>query len=433
MNNRKKIIETLRSADKASVDKLMEEAARKDEIFAKAMKRAENDSEYTDIASGVEQYNRRIRITHIASAAAAAVLVVAGIIGGAHLLRKNDNLIHDGGGNGSDMSAVATTETTTAAADKVSVTTAAPASGYADITGVSTSNDALSSGTTNTVTAETVTTEANSVPTGLTGEFLRQRCIDATHYYDRFSAEFEVKFASNFSGPDGPYYDVSKGTVKIDNTTMTGEMNCDEFYGTEADSGKADSFRGNHHSFYLNNLYVESANNGMGANAEFANKYCYIKDISHEFMQMLNIPDRVFFNNCGIFKYIYLDDDLLGYSVKSEYALPVRNMQPWTVTGDRIENGRRIASVAINYEYDFGGWINCRIDADVDVETGLWLSYELYYEDLLDTSFRAWNYKFNDDAEAPMTAAEARDFLERNRYEVNYFPGFPEYKISDIV
>ena len=110
------------------------------------------------------------------------------------------------------MSAVATTETTTAAADKVSVTTAAPASGYADITGVSTSNDALSSGTTNTVTAETVTTEANSVPTGLTGEFLRQRCIDATHYYDRFSAEFEVKFASNFSGPDSP---VSSGLSKF--------------------------------------------------------------------------------------------------------------------------------------------------------------------------------------------------------------------------
>jgi hypothetical protein len=41
MNTRKKIIYTLRSADKASVERLMSEAAKKDEIFAKARERAE--------------------------------------------------------------------------------------------------------------------------------------------------------------------------------------------------------------------------------------------------------------------------------------------------------------------------------------------------------------------------------------------------------
>ena len=90
MNNKKKIIDTLRSADKASVEKLMAEEAKKNEIFAKAQRRANIEhNEYTDVVSGVEKYERRISMTKIASIAAAAVLVVGSIGGGAYLLKNN--------------------------------------------------------------------------------------------------------------------------------------------------------------------------------------------------------------------------------------------------------------------------------------------------------------------------------------------------------
>ena len=48
MNSKKKIIEVLRKADKASVERLMAEEAKKNEIFAKAQRRANIDqSVYT--------------------------------------------------------------------------------------------------------------------------------------------------------------------------------------------------------------------------------------------------------------------------------------------------------------------------------------------------------------------------------------------------
>ena len=82
MNNNKKIIRTLRNADKASVERLMAEEAKKNEIFAKAQQRANIErAGYADSVSGVEKYDRRISMTRIASIAAAAVLIM-GSIGG---------------------------------------------------------------------------------------------------------------------------------------------------------------------------------------------------------------------------------------------------------------------------------------------------------------------------------------------------------------
>ena len=76
MNTRKKIIYTLRRADKDSVERLMEEAAKKEEIFAKIMERSGKDGEYTDVAEGTEHYSRRRGIIQTASAAAASVSVL---------------------------------------------------------------------------------------------------------------------------------------------------------------------------------------------------------------------------------------------------------------------------------------------------------------------------------------------------------------------
>ena len=90
MNNKRKIINTLRRANKASVEKLMAEEAKKNEIFAKAQRRANiEQTEYADSVSGVEKIERRISMTRMASIAAAAVLLVGSIGGGAYLFKKN--------------------------------------------------------------------------------------------------------------------------------------------------------------------------------------------------------------------------------------------------------------------------------------------------------------------------------------------------------
>ena len=55
MNSKKKIIETLKKADKASVERLMEEQTRKEAVFARVQRKAADHNEYTDVAEGVEK------------------------------------------------------------------------------------------------------------------------------------------------------------------------------------------------------------------------------------------------------------------------------------------------------------------------------------------------------------------------------------------
>ena len=98
MNNKKKIINTLRNADKASVEKLMAEETKKNEIFAKIQQRANIENpdytEYTDNVSGVEKFERRISMIRIASIAASAILIVGSIGGGAaYFMNNRKNII----------------------------------------------------------------------------------------------------------------------------------------------------------------------------------------------------------------------------------------------------------------------------------------------------------------------------------------------------
>lgn len=90
MNNKRKIINTLRRANKASVEKLMAEEAKKNEIFAKAQRRANiEQTEYADSVSGVEKYERKINMTRIASIAAIIAVFLGSLGGGAYLMKNN--------------------------------------------------------------------------------------------------------------------------------------------------------------------------------------------------------------------------------------------------------------------------------------------------------------------------------------------------------
>jgi len=111
--------------------------------------------------------------------------------------------------------------------------------------------------------------------------------------------------------------------------------------------------------------------------------------------------------------------------VRSDGIEDIINETPWTVTGERYENGRRIASVSFSYEQLREGKYEPRyVTADIDAETGVCFAYEqrtdheYFGNGYLLQSFKATNYKFNDEAEAPMTSDEVYKYLDDNGYEL---------------
>lgn len=264
----------------------------------------------------------------------------------------------------------------------------------------------------------TITTEAHPVPDELTGEFLRERSLNATHYYDKFSAEWTTSRKTNYGDENGPFYADCQGTIKIDNTTMTGEYNRTEF-GTD---GTPYDYT---HFYFLNNIYI-TADDYIGTEYIASHKGAEYKSIDNEFLWWWTKPDRVFFEYYGGFKYICMDNERERKYDEIDYII---NESEWTITGERYENGRRIASVSFSYEQlHEGQYEPMIITADVDAETGIWLANELYYmtdsgeKGMLHSSFKATNYKFDEEAEVPMTADEVMTYLDENDYGLAQSP-----------
>ena len=254
-----------------------------------------------------------------------------------------------------------------------------------------------------------VTTEAHDdVPEELTGDWLRERCLNATHYYNKFSADYNSDITSYGLSSK------SKGIIKIDNTAMTGEMT--EEYDSDGDISPS-GFR--YRYYFLNNIYVD-----YNCSSEYADEhYISIDSTDKIFQYFKNKPDRVLFKNCGAFSYI----------VSSSHT----NETEWTITDERYENGRRTATVSFSYEIvKEGVHIPYNIKADIDVETGLWTAYELKggIETEADrsgttSSFKMTNIRFDDEAEAPKTAAEVRKYIESNGYKEEKNS---EFKVENI-
>ena len=257
-----------------------------------------------------------------------------------------------------------------------------------------------------------VTAEAHDVPAELTGEFLRERSLGATHYYDRFSGSWTATSLSYYSaGENGTY----KGSIKIDNTTMTGEY--DQSY-YDADGVYWNSDR----SYFLNNIFVKAHEYDEERYSQLdlvlETKTYGVKSTDSEFDDWKNKPDRVMFFDFGGFDYIRLDNNRIQYNGIEA----VRNESEWTITGERTENGRRIAGVSFSYEQlHEGQYYPVEVTADIDVETGIWLAYEVkddsWGNGTVRTSFRMTDYKFDDEAEAPMTANEVSSYLDDNGFK----------------
>ena len=440
MNTRKKIIKTLRSADKASVEKLMAEAAKKDEIFAKVIKHAEKDNEYTDVAVGTEQYNRRMSIVHSASVTAASVLLVVGIWGAVHLLNSSrleyfnhhvgdSNITMDITDNNDNVKTDNTskhTETTTTnvtSANEKITTVNATTTITADGNTTDTNNKTLETTTATTSTNENIkenitTASVQQSEQNETGEQLHVKCINAVYNYDKFSADFTVSRGSE----EYPIHLCYAGNIKIDNTSMTGEM----FQKRLASDGHL--YCDERH-YYLNDKYVYASDNGEGGLLTKINnmsKKLYTGDIY----------DRVYYTDYAGFHFIRKN---IENEQRKPYGNERRNETPWEITDERYESGRMIASVKGSYEemYDRGvspvQHEKFTFTADIDIETGVCLAFDVFLNgELLIESFKATNFKFDEEAESPLTSIEVRAFLDENGYDMDTLDKFSDYQISDI-
>lgn len=415
MNTRKKIIYTLRSADKASVERLMSEAAKKDEIFAKARERAETDNEYTDVAEGAEQYDPKIKIFRTASAAAASVLLAAGVWGAVHLLKNNNLNFEDNIGNSNITEGFTVSEGKTALDESssgnnekvstVTITGKTTASTNAAVTtnveGSGTSEAASSASEVTTTAANgdndvQTTTEVKPTESNLSGDKVRDKCIGAVYNYDSFSADFTLSKVKDGNW----FYRYSEGTIKLDNNSMNGEM----YQRIYTSDGR---FYCDERQYYLNDKFVYAGDHGEGV------LIAKITDIRNE-LPSDGILDRVWYKD---------------YAGLSQFTSSNLDDSVWEITGERTENGRKIVSVKVSYD---GKNSASGFTADIDAETGICLAYDRYLEDELVESFRATNIKFNSEADTPPNSHEVREFLENNGYASGMLENFSDYKISDL-
>lgn len=198
MNSKKKIIETLKKADKASVERLMEEQTRKEAVFARVQRKAADHNEYTDVAEGVEKYERKINMTRIISAAAAMVVVLGAIGGGAYLRRNKgpktpeDVLTAPTTTAVSATAAVTTIPANVTTGKNVSTVTVTAAAGGSAVT--TTSVEAVTAGGTETVNekaSESTTPQSSSAKT-------EEKVLAELREYSQFG-EYEEKIYKEYA------------------------------------------------------------------------------------------------------------------------------------------------------------------------------------------------------------------------------------------
>ncbi len=393
MNSKKKIIDTIRCADKASVEKLMAEEAKKNEIFAKAQRRANiEQTEYADSVSGVEKYERRISMTKIASIAAAAVLLVGSIGGGAYLFKKGGEPgIPEPELNKATTTSADTTETvTTVSGTKTGKTS------KANQTTVTTS-------VTTTVTGDAKTTEKGTSNIGVT------QTNEEKQPENKYSVTKEelIKKVENYKYLGS----FDKFSADFSSITYAGEWH-----------SKGEVFKGR---IYLDEVGLTASAEGTGydGSGKVLNSVLYaVKD--NVFIEATDNRSEIDFHNGG---YIFYDTPIKTYEISSAYgtgdwfdskvnitsvsgcctmAVNVHAPNEWDITGERTENGRKILTISgSSNSNEFG--VECTYTGEVDAATGITLSYELYLPDGTPSYiYKAENYKFDDEAVEFKTPAE---------------------------
>ena len=291
--------------------------------------------------------------------AAVAAILVGSIGGGAYLNNKTGK--HDAP---SEQSFAVSTENATTALEEAT------------------------SATTTTIAVEPETIAVTAVPAeatrdfGVTKEELIEKAKDnkCVNYFDKFSADYTVLINEG-----GEFYS--------EPSTVTGKFYLDEV-GASASRTSEQYVNGKCISKSLmaikDNLYYDAKeewaetdySNGGFIFLETPKKNCWVKD---------NNSDKVFLLPGG-------------------RELDVYNPENWEITGERIENGRKIVLISgvqkgdNNYE---GVYRERTYTAEADAATGVILSYEERdREGNITFSYKTTNYRFDDDAVEFKSAAD---------------------------
>lgn len=419
MNSRKKIIKTLKKADKASVERLIEEETKKNEIFARLQRRTNIEkTEYTDVVNGVEKYERRISMTRIASIAAAAVIMAGSIGGGAYLFRGGKVLGPDGDSNLNK----ATTENTSTT-DQIETTIVTG-------TGTSTTNTTVSNITTTAsaavVTVVSTSAAANNNAAGtdtvagesesgnnvqvsnwsISKEELLNRMMNSRNNYDKFSSDFTLEDNSVIEW--NPYGSYHTGSVYYDRASGRAYCVSDQFFLENGEKERTEIA-------YASGGYRIAATDYC-AHAEYDYNTLSFKVVKHEPAEKTYVVSTALdYSGCG-----FLNN--LAFS-----GIDTRKIEDmsWNITGERNENGRKIITISGNYgssENYRGDYEEFSYTVDVDAETGIWLN--MNFNNLTNDTHRTYkstNYKFGDAATTPISPADIKDYLSRNGY-VNSVP-----------
>ena len=374
MNN-KKIINTLRNADKDSVEKLMAEETKKNEIFAKIQRKANIEkSEYADNVSGVEEYNRRISMIRIASIAASAILITGSVGGGAAYIMNNKKPVKPVP-NPMQSSTATTTE-----AETQSVTEAA--------TKTTSISEAIPS------SAETDASNEDEKHYSVTKEDIIQKADSfyCVNYFDKFSADYTVIINERREFHTEP--ETLIGKVYLDETDLTASATVERYANDKRLSKSLIAIMDNYYYNAEESWAETDYTNGGYIFHETPNKNYWVNDQN---------TDKVFLNPWGR----NIDIDI--------YA-----PENWNITGERTENGRKIVSISgahkgdNNYE---GVYRELPFTGEVDAETGMILSYDEYDSNGNNTySYRLTNYKFNDEAVEFRTAGDMISEIKNGGY-----------------
>ncbi len=414
MNSRKKIINTLKKADKSSVDRLMAEEMKKNEIFAKVQRRVNiEQSEYTDVVNGVERYERRINMIKIASIAAAAVLTVGSIGGGAYVFRNKKTVEPDGDGSKTsvtteDTSSVNNTETTIVTGTGT-LTTKVSESGT---TSVSTTVVAVESASAdNGVSSDTGSSagsgsNAQSSGWSISREELFNRMMNSRNNYDKFSSDFTLEDDSIAEWD--PYGSYITGSVYFDRASGRSYCLSDNFFLANGEKERTEIA-------YASGGYRIAATEYC-ANAEYDHNTLSFKVVKNEPVEKSYVVSTAIdYSGCSCLNNLVFS----GIDTRR-----IEDMS-WNITGERNENGRKIITISGNYgssENYRGDYEEYSYTIDVDAETGIWLN--INFNNLTNGTHRTYtstNYKFGDAAATPITPAEIKEYLNKNGY-VNSVP-----------
>ena len=404
MNNKKKIINTLRNADKASVEKLMAEETKKNEIFAKIQQRANIENpdytEYTDNVSGVEKFERRISMIRIASIAASAILVAGSVGGGAAYIMNNKKPVNPVPNPVHSSTATTTDSVTDAATDvstKAKTTNITESTTKADTTSVT--ERTTETETTNVTVAATTTAEAaisadNNQQFSITKEELIEKAMNyngSANYFDKFSADYTVIINQRREFHTEP--ETCVGKVYLDEINLTASATADRYENDKCINKSIIAIKNNYYYNAEELLAETDYTNGGYIFLETPDKHYCLKDQN---------TDKVFITPWGRSIELYPDTE------------------NWIITGERTENGRKIVSISgvekgnNNYE---GVYYELPYTMEVDAETSLVLSYNLYDSNGNKTySYELTNYKFNDEAVEFRSAADIISEIENGGY-----------------